>query len=526
MASLTTLSLYIPCDTTARSLGADQLVSAFFEQAKKLNIDLNIIRNGSRGLSFLEPLIEVEGVDGRYGFREVDLGDVETILESILEKKQSSHANYIGLINDFSPFKIQQRYTSVRMGVINPLDFKAYEKHGGLLGLKKALANSPQAIVDEIKQSGLRGRGGAAFPAGIKWQTVLDATGQNTSRQKFIICNADEGDSGAFADRLILEADPFMLIEGMVIAGLAVQAKKGYVYLRSEYPLAAEVFREALKIARERKLIGSCVLDSDKSFDIELRIGAGAYICGEETSLLESLEGKRGMVRPKPPLPALQGFMGSPTVVNNVVTLATVPRIMAEGAQSYRQLGTEQSSGTLLLQLSGNIRQGGLYEIPFGENLQQFLENVGGGTRGARPIKVLQVGGPLGAYLWSNELDISLDYESFAAANGMLGHGGVVVFDDQINMLDQARYAMQFCAVESCGKCTPCRIGSVRGTELIEQIQKGHEIDCRLALLEDLCETMEETSLCAMGGLTPLPVKSALKQLDPYFVRAEVEAND
>lgn len=514
------ITLYIPNDTTALALGADQLALAFEEKAKELSIELNIIRNGSRGLGFLEPLVEFEETGERYGFRELEEDDVDAALASIVDNTKTFHPKFIGLITDFPAFKIQQRYTCQRIGVINPLDFDAYKNLGGLLGLKRALTLSSQSIVDEVKQSGLRGRGGAAFPAGIKWQTVLDAEGN-----KFIVCNADEGDSGAFADRLVLEADPFMLIEGMVIAALAVQAEKAFVYLRSEYPLAASIFTEAMDIAHQRGLLGASILSSDKSVDIELRIGAGAYICGEETSLLESLEGKRGMVRPKPPLPALQGFMGQPTVVNNVLTLATVPRIIAEGAQSYRQLGTDKSSGTLLLQLSGNTKQGGLYEIPFGKNLLEFLENIAGDTRSGRPIKAVQIGGPLGAYLFADEWDLPLDYESFAAAGGMLGHGGVVVFDDQINMLDQARYAMQFCAVESCGKCTPCRIGSVRGAELIEQIQGGSQIEQRVLLLQDLCETMEETSLCAMGGLTPLPVKSALKQFDVGFVRAQVAAN-
>ncbi len=372
---------------------------------------------------------------------------------------------------------------------------------------------SAQEIVDEVKESGLRGRGGAAFPTGIKWQTVLDAPAD----QKYIVCNADEGDSGTFADRLLMEADPFQLIEGMTIAGLAVGATEGFIYLRSEYPRCKTVLNEAISRAQKDGLLGDGILGSDRSFRLELRIGAGAYICGEETSLLDSLEGKRGLVRFKPPLPAIKGLMGQPTVVNNVLSLGAVSTILAEGAAFYRDFGTGRSRGTLTVQLAGNIRRGGLVEIPFGATLRDLVEGYGGGTASGRPARAIQVGGPLGAYLPAADWDVALDYEALGGIGAMLGHGGIVVFDDTVDMAQQARFAMEFCAVESCGKCTPCRVGSVRGVEVIDRIVAGQDREINFQVLEDLCDTMDKGSLCAMGGLTPMPVRSAVRHFHEDF---------
>ena len=389
-----------------------------------------------------------------------------------------------------------------RCGRVDPLDFDGYCADGGF----SAEPTSAESVLAELRSSGLRGRGGAGFPAHIKWQTVAD----QSENQKYIVCNADEGDSGTFADRLIMEGDPFLLIEGMAIAASAVGASKGFIYLRSEYPEAACILTEALQIARHEGALNDI-------FDIELFIGAGAYICGEETSLLESLEGKRGIVRAKPPLPAIEGLFGKPTLVHNVITLCSVPWIIKNGGDAYRQLGVGDSTGTMPFQLSGNVKRGGLVELPFGMPLGEFIETYGGGTRSGRPMKAVQVGGPLGAYLSVEQLNTPLTYEAMAAIGAGIGHGGIVVFDDTVDLIEQARYAFAFCEHESCGKCTPCRIGSVRGRELIEDIQARGCTKEKLILVKDLCEVMEKTSLCQMGGMTPIPVTSAIRHFPGDF---------
>jgi formate dehydrogenase iron-sulfur subunit len=372
---------------------------------------------------------------------------------------------------------------------------------------------TPEAIVQEVTDSGLRGRGGAGFPTGIKWKTVLGAKAD----QKYIVCNADEGDSGTFADRMIMEGDPFVLIEGMTIAGIATGATRGYIYTRSEYPHAIETMRAAIEIARKAGILGASVLGSSYAFDMDVRVGAGAYVCGEETSLLNSLEGKRGIVRAKPPLPALEGFLGKPTVVNNVISLASVPVIMDRGAAFYRDYGMGRSRGTIPIQIAGNVKHGGLYETAFGLTLGQIVDEIGGGTATGRPVKAVQVGGPLGAYFPRFLFDTPFDYEAFAARDGLIGHAGVTVFDETADMLKQARFAMEFCAVESCGKCTPCRIGSTRGVETADKIAQGIEPEKNKALLADLCNTMKFGSLCALGGFTPYPVMSAMTHFPEDF---------
>ncbi len=372
---------------------------------------------------------------------------------------------------------------------------------------------APLDVVKEVTDSGLRGRGGAGFPTGIKWKTVHDAPGA----QKYIVCNADEGDSGTFADRMIMEGDPFVLIEGMAIAGLATGATKGYVYTRSEYPHAIAVMNEAVAVARAAGVLGPSVLGSGKAFDMEIRVGAGAYVCGEETALLNSLEGKRGIVRAKPPLPALQGFLGRPTVVNNVISLASVPVIMDKGAAYYRDFGMGRSRGTIPIQIAGNVKQGGLYETAFGLTLGEIVDEIGGGTASGRPVRAVQVGGPLGAYFPRALFDTPFDYEAFAAKDGLIGHAGITVFDDTVDMLKQARFAMEFCTVESCGKCTPCRIGSTRGVETADKIAQGIEPEKNRELLADLCNTMKFGSLCALGGFTPYPVMSAMTHFPEDF---------
>ncbi|NDH42001.1 MAG: formate dehydrogenase, partial [Gammaproteobacteria bacterium] len=380
--------------------------------------------------------------------------------------------------------------------------------------LKNALAMSGDAVVQAVTDSGLRGRGGAGFPAGIKWRTVADQppqphTGESPSadRHKYICVNADEGDSGTFADRMLMEGDPFCLLEGMTIAAHAVGADRGFVYLRSEYPDAIATLQAAIWIAREQGWLGRGILGSDLDFDVEIRVGAGSYVCGEETAMLESLEGRRGMVRAKPPLPAIKGLFGTPTVINNVLTIASVPPILARGAEAYAALGQNRSLGTQVFQLAGNIAQGGIVETAFGITARELVEDFGGGTRSGRPLRAVQIGGPLGAYLSADKLDVAMEYEALIAAGGMIGHGGA----------EQARFAMDFCVEESCGKCTPCRIGAVRGVETIDKIRAGKDVTANTELLRDLCDVMTHGSLCAMGGLTPNPVLSALNQFPEDF---------
>ena len=506
------LHAYLPQDTSAAALGADEVAAALVAESSARAIELHLVRNGSRGIFALEPLLEVEQDGQRLAFGPVRVRDIPGLLDA-LAADSAQHPLYLGPTEDIPWLQAQQRVTFARAGLGDPLCLDNYLSLQGFAGLEKALQLSPQDIVAEVSDSGLRGRGGAAFPAGIKWRTVLDTPPQ----QKYIVCNADEGDSGTFADRLLMEADPYQLLEGMMIAGLAVGATRGYIYLRSEYPRALRVLQRAVTILRERGYLGEDIRGSGKAFDLELRVGAGAYICGEETALLDSLEGKRGMVRAKPPLPAIKGLFGQPTVVNNVLTLAAVTTVLAQGADAYSALGTGRSRGTLTLQLAGNIQCGGLVELPYGLTLRRVVDEFARGTRSGRPIRAIQVGGPLGAYLPESLWDTPLDYEAFAAVGAMLGHGGVVVFDDTVDMAAQARFSMEFCAVESCGKCTPCRIGATRGVEVIDRIIAREQVAENLELLLELCDTMEQGSLCAMGGLTPLPVRSALQYFAEDF---------
>jgi formate dehydrogenase iron-sulfur subunit len=497
------MKVYVPRDAAARALGADA-VAAAFEAAGHA-----VIRNGTRGMIWLEPLVEIEENGQRRAYGPVKPGDVAGILDGSIES--------LGAVEDIPFFARQQRLTFARCGLIDPLSLSDYEANGGLAGLRRAIDLGPEGIVAEVKESGLRGRGGAGFPTGIKWETVQKAQ----APQKYIVCNADEGDSGTFADRMIMEGDPFTLIEGMIIAGLGVGATKGYVYIRSEYPDAIEVMARAVEIARENNVLGR-VLHASHEFDIEIRVGAGAYVCGEETSLLNSLEGKRGVVRAKPPLPALEGFMGRPTVVNNVISLATVPAIFEKGAAHYAGFGLGRSKGTMPIQIAGNVKHGGLFETAFGMPLGELVNDIAGGTASGRPVKAVQVGGPLGAYFAPGKFDTPFAYEEFDGQGGLIGHAGVVVFDDTADMLGMARFAMEFCAIESCGKCTPCRIGAVRGVETIDRIGQGDA--SAVPLLVDLCETMKDGSLCALGGFTPYPVMSALEQFPEEFAVAREAA--
>lgn len=511
-------TIYIPCDSSALSLGAERVYQAISNEAASRGVDLRIIRNGSRGLYWLEPLVEVATPDGRTAYGPVQVRDVPSLFDASFWNG-GDHLLRLGLTEEIPYLKNQERLTFVRVGVTDPLSLEDYLTHDGYRGLRRALELNPEAIVKEVTDSGLRGRGGAAFPTGIKWNTVLKAPAD----QKYVVCNADEGDSGTFSDRMIMEGDPFVLIEGMTIAGLAVGATQGYIYLRVEYPHAHRNLNAAIEAAYDAGYLGRDILGSEKTFDLEVRLGAGAYVCGEETSLLESLEGKRGLVRFKPPLPAIQGLFGQPTIINNVISLASVPIILDRGAEFYRDFGMGRSRGTLPIQLAGNVKRTGLIEKAFGITLRELLYDYGGGSASGRTIRAVQVGGPLGAYLPESQFDVPLDYEAYAAIWAVLGHGGIVAFDDRVNMARMARYAMEFCAIESCGKCTPCRIGSTRGVEVIDKIIARREHAENMALLRDLCDTMLNTSLCALGGMTPYPVLSALNHFPEDFgaIRAE-----
>ncbi len=493
------MKVYIPLDSAAVALGADAIATAVLAEAALRGMTVEVVRNGSRGMVWLEPLVEVATDAGRLGFGPMTVADVPALFGDL-----AAHPKTLGLVDDLPWMRGQTRLTFERVGVIDPLSLDDYRAHGGFAGLDRAKAMTRAEIVAEVTASGLRGRGGAGFPTGIKWKTVSEAPGD----RKYIVCNADEGDSATFADRMLMEGDPFTLIEGMAIAGLACGATRGFVYIRSEYPVAIRVMEAAVVLARSAGMLGP-------QFDMEVRVGAGAYVCGEETSLLNSLEGKRGIVRAKPPLPALEGFMGKPTVVNNVISLASIPVILAKGAAFYQNFGHGKSRGTIPLQIAGNVKRGGLYECAFGLTLGEIVDGIAGGTATGRPVKAVQVGGPLGAYHPRSDFGTPFGYEDFAGQGGLIGHAGLTVFDDTADMLVQARFAMEFCAIESCGKCTPCRIGAVRGTETIDRIANGDA--SAIPLLTDLCNTMKAGSLCALGGFTPYPVMSALTHFPEDF---------
>ena len=508
--------VYVPGDSSSRSVGADEVAAALQVQAAYRRATVEVVRNGSRGMAWLEPLVEVVTQRGRVCYGPVTPDDVAGLFDAgFLDG--GAHELGHGLTDQIPWLAEQDRLTFCRVGVVDPLSTRDYQEHGGLVALRRALTMTAEQICEEVTESGLRGRGGAGFPTGVKWRTVLDAP----DYPKFVAGNADEGDSGTFADRMLMEGDPFTVIEGMIIAGIAVGAHDGFIYIRSEYPDAVATMRSAIQTAYDVGWLGPRVLGSDHQFDLQIRVGAGAYICGEETAMLESLEGKRGVVRAKPPLPAIEGLFGKPTAVNNVLSLASVLVVLARGADFYRDFGVGRSRGTQVFQLAGNVARGGIVETAFGITLGQMLERFAGGTASGRPVRAVQVGGPLGAYLPPTQFDLPLDYEAFAEAGAMVGHGGIVVFDDTVDMAAQARFAMEFCAAESCGKCTPCRVGAVRGVEVIDRIVAGHETAANVVLLQDLCELMADGSLCAMGGLTPMPVRSVLQHFPEDLDRSE-----
>ncbi len=500
--------VFVPRDAGALALGAEAVAAALAAGGAEL------VRTGSRGLYWLEPMIEVATSAGRIAYGPVRPADVPGLLASGIHDG-GAHDLRLGRPEDIPYFARQTRLVFARTGLVDPASLDDYRAQGGLRGLTRAMEIGPAAVIEEVARSGLRGRGGAGFPTALKWRGAAEAPGP----RRHIVVNADEGDSGTFADRMLMEGDPFALIEGMLIAAFAVGAAQGWVYTRSEYPHAIAAFDRALAVARAGGLLGPDALGTGVAFDIEQRVGAGAYICGEETALLESLEGRRGEVRAKPPLPVHKGLFGEPTVVNNVITLASVPPILSDGGEAYQALGYGRSRGTMPIQLAGNVRRPGLFEAPFGLTLGELVEEIGGGTATGRPVRAVQAGGPLGAYFPPALYDTVYDYEAFTARDGLIGHGGLVVFDDTVDMAHQARFAMEFCAAESCGKCTPCRIGSVRGTEVFDRILAGVDVAANLKLITDLCETLKFGSLCALGGFIPFPVISAITHFPEDFRR-------
>ena len=504
------MNLHISDDSFARALGSDNVEFAFKTHG------VNPRRTGSLGLAWLEPVVQLINNDRQIvsEYTNVTVKDVPQIVAHLQTMQHPGNGNQQGggsheSITNTHPFLTQQhRLVFDRAGVRPPLELPSFKLLEDLLG------RDPNQIIAGIETSGLRGRGGAGFPAFIKWCTVADTP----SDQKYIVCNADEGDSGTFSDRMLMEGDPFKLIEGMIISGYATGATQGFIYLRSEYPVAKEYLDQAIDAAYAEGLLGKSVLNSEFSFDIDMLIGAGAYICGEETSLLESLEGKRGQIKVKPPVPAIAGLFEKPTLVHNVISLASVPGIFEISPEEYAQLGVGKSTGTMPFQLSGNIKQGGLIELPFGPTVNELIYNYGNGTLSDRPVRTVQIGGPLGAYLSESEFDTPLTYEAMADIGAGIGHGGLVVFDDTVDMKEQAEYAFEFCEIESCGKCTPCRIGSVRGKEALQQFN-SNTVDARtLVVIEELCEVMEKASLCQMGGMTPIPVRSAIQKFPEDFI--------
>ena len=507
-----TTVLYVPRDSSAVSLGADLVAGAIQREASSRKLDVKIVRNGSRGMFSHEPMIEVATGAGRIAYGPVATRDVASLFDSnFLDGRE--HRLRLGVADEIPWLKSQTRLTFARAGVTDPVSLDDYLAHGGYRGLARAIELGADRVIAEVTKSGLRGRGGAGFPTGIKWKAAADAP----ATPKYVVCNADEGDSGTFSDRMIMEGDPFVLIEGMTIAALAVGATRGYIYLRSEYPHARRALTETIATAYSNGYLGANILGTGKPFELEIRLGAGAYICGEETAMLERIEGRRGMVRYKPPVPAIEGLFGKPTLINNVVSFATVPIIVERGAEFFRDYGVGNSRGTMPFQLAGNVKRPGLIETPMGVTLRALVNDYGGGTASGKPVRAVQVGGPLGAYFTESMLDVALDFESIAARGGILGHGGIVVFDETVDMARMARYAMEFCAIESCGKCTPCRIGSIRGTEVIDDIVNRRRPRENLEVLRDLCDTMKFGSLCALGGFTPYPVMSALTHFPEDF---------
>jgi len=470
---------------------------------------------GCKGLCARDTLVDIIIDSERTTYQYIKPEMVERIIEEhIINGKPVSEWT---VTEDYHTFyEKQKKVVLSSCGEIDPEDIDSYISAGGYKAIEKVLKGSPEDVIEEIKKSGLRGRGGAGFPTGLKWEMARNAQGDD----KYIICNADEGDPGAFMDRAVLEGNPHSVIEGMLIGGYAIGAKRGYVYIRAEYPLAVERLKKALWQAKERNLIGRNILNSGFNFDIKIKLGAGAFVCGEETALIASIEGKRGMPRSKPPFPVQKGLFGKPTVINNVETLANIPYIITKGAEWFASYGTESSKGTKVFALTGKVKNTGLIEVPLGITLREIIFDIGGGIEGGRELKAVQTGGPSGGCIPASLIDTPVDYESLARVGSIMGSGGMIIMDETDCMVNVAQYFLQFTQSESCGKCVPCRIGTKRLLEILQRITSGRGKPEDLEKLEKLSNDIKATSLCGLGQTAPNPVLSTLK----YF-RHEYEAH-
>jgi NADH-quinone oxidoreductase subunit F len=503
--------------TSGLSAGADEIVKALEKElGKHPEIKYNLKRVGDRGL-FKDPLLDVLMPDGsRTTYEHVSSDKIPTIVEGHLISGKP--VEELVATEDYANFfSGQMRIVLKNCGEVDPEDIQDYIQVGGFTALRKALSMNPEDVIEEVKNSGIRGRGGAGFPAGVKWGFARKASGD----KKYLICNADEGDPGAFMDRSVLEGDPFSVIEGMLIAGYAIGASEGIVYVRAEYPLAIARILRAIEQCKEAGYLGEKILDSGFSFDIHIKEGAGAFVCGEETALLASVEGERGMPRPRPPFPANKGLWGKPTIINNVETLANIPHIINNGAEWYKAIGTDKSTGTKVFALAGRVKNTGLVEVPMGTTLREVIFGCGGGMARKRlGFKAVQIGGPSGGCLPESLLDTSIDFESITATGAIMGSGGLVVMDESTCMVDIARFFLNFTVKESCGKCTPCRKGLKKMLDILERIAQGEGSSGDLEKLQRLAKAIKDTALCGLGNTAPNPILTTLK----YF-RDEYEAH-
>jgi bidirectional [NiFe] hydrogenase diaphorase subunit len=497
----------VSCGSTAVR---DTLKAALKE--KGLEKEVEVLGTGCMGLCGEGPLVKIHNDETLY--QHVDEAVARRIVEDHICQGKKVQQNLVDTSDAF--FSAQQKIVLENCGRINAESIDEYISVGGYEALAKAVTElQPQDVIDEVRKSGLRGRGGAGYPTGLKWGIVRKVK----SEQKYVVCNADEGDPGAFMDRSVLEGDPHRILEGMAIAGYAVGASQGFIYIRAEYPLAIERLKLAIKQAEKLGLLGNRIFESQFNFRVDLRIGAGAFVCGEETALIRSIEGKRGRPRPRPPYPAERGLWGMPTLINNVETYANVAPILMKGSAWFAGIGTPKSAGTKVFALAGEIKNTGLIEVPMGIPLRKIIFDIGGGTTEGTEFKAAQTGGPSGGCIPKEHLDIPVDYESLATVGSIMGSGGLIVMNSNSKMVDVAKYFMEFCMDESCGKCIPCRVGTVHIHKLLEKISKGEGTADDLALLEELCGMVKETSLCGLGQSAPNPVLSTLR-----FFRHEYEA--
>ena len=509
--------------TGCLSSNSAEILEKFEALIKEHNLTEKVTANkvGCFGFCSQGPFVKIFPEDTLY--RGVSPEDVEEIFNTdilggqIVERLlyvDPATGEKVQKQEDINFYKKQKRVSLHGCGTINPENIEEALGDGAYVGLQKALKMTQQEVIDEILKSGLRGRGGGGFPTGRKWQFALNSK----SDEKYVVCNGDEGDPGAFMDRSILEGNPLAVIDGMAIAGYAIGAQNGYFYVRAEYPIAVERLRLAIKQARELGLLGENILGSGFNFDVHIRLGAGAFVCGEETALLNSIEGKRGMPRPRPPFPAVKGLWGQPTIINNVETLACVPYILRNGAEDFASVGTEKSKGTKVFALGGKVNNVGLVEIPMGTTLRELIYDIGGGIPNGKQFKAIQTGGPSGGCLTAKDLDTPIDYDNLVALGSMMGSGGAIVMDEDNCMVDVAKFYMEFICDESCGKCSPCRIGTKRMLEILEKITEGKGTMEDLAELEELAQTVQANSLCGLGQTAANPVVSTMKQFKEEYI--------